>query len=300
MNEEETRESAGALAVALTRLADTMPDDPYRLEAVHARVRRLRARRRARLAAVGVVASAVAVTSLVAVRSGRDRVATVAASEPTTASTSPGCHAALEAARQARTSPSVAEGRRGMKGYGAIVGTPSETSVTIHFDEPATDQPAEFTATFTDQTIFVDAGVEGPRPAMGPGDRVIFATTDPDSGYQLLLLEVRPLDQPAGDVSQEVIDAKKAEAARAAGTAEATEIKSTAEVVSVQAGSITLNVHDGPQAGQVIDAATGPDTQFVAGGTQCSGTDLVAGDAVGVVLKPGTDGNYVAAEVVLN
>jgi hypothetical protein len=63
---------------------------------------------------------------------------------------------------------------------------------------------------------------------------------------------------------------------------------------------MTLNLHDGPQARQVVDAATGPDTHFAAGGRQCSGTDLVAGDAVGVVLEPSADGSYAAAAVVLS
>lgn len=318
-DDDDTRadgsDSTVALAVALTRLADTMPDDPYRLEGVHARVRRLRARRRVRLTAVGVVAAAAAVTSLVAVRSAGDRVATVPAAEPTTASALPACHAALTAAAQPETPSGGPADRRGVKGFGTIVGTPSEMSVTIHVDEPATNQPTELTATFTDQTRFIDAGVVGPKPPLAPGDSVAFAVEDVDGGYRLLLLEAHPDDvvsdtkQPVTDdeeaasaqLSQEAIDTLKAAKARAdqAESGPRVDIKATAAVVSVQPGSVTLNLHDGQQAGQVIDAAIGPDTSFDADGTKCSGIDLVAGDVVGVGLMQGADGSYTAVAVAL-
>jgi hypothetical protein len=303
MNEEDTHaghgERASALTVALTRLADTMPDDPYRLEGVHARVRRLRARRRARHAAVCGVAAAAAVVSLVAVRSGHGRVTTAPAAEPTTEPALPACHAALGSAGPAASRSAVSADRRGVKGVGTIVGTPSETAVTIHVDEPATDQPSELTATVVEQTEFLDAGVVGPRPALASGDRVVFAAEEVDGGYQLLLIEVHPDAEPAKDTTQDVTDAKKAEAART-GTSERSGLKATAEVVSVQPGSLTLKIDDGEQAGQVIEAAIGPNTGFQARDTKCSGTDLVAGDTVGVALEKGVDGSYTALDVMLS
>jgi hypothetical protein len=287
---------AGGLAGALTQLADTMPDDPYRLEGVHARVRRLRARRLTRRVAVSALAAVAAVTSLAAVRSGHDRIATAPLAKPPTESTLPACHAALAAAQA--TPSTVPTDRRGTKGYGTIVGTPTETSVTIHVDEPAPDQPSELAATFVDQTVFADAGVNGPKPALAPGDRVVFAAEEVDGGYQLLLIEVHPVEGPK-PTTQDVTDAKKAQAAQT-GEKESRELKASAEVVSVQSGSITLKVSDGPQAGHVIDVATGSDTSFLAAGTKCNGTDLVAGDALRVVLTDGVDGTYTAAAVILS
>jgi hypothetical protein len=306
MNEHDTRADGGdrasGLAVAMTRLADTMPDDPYRLEGVHARVRRLRARRRAGRAVVGVVAGAAAVSSFVAVRSGHDRVATLPAAQPSTESALPACHAALAA--QAETPSTVPVERRGLKGYGTIVGAPTEASVAIHVDEPPTGQPSELTATADDETEFLDAGVVGPMPVLTPGDRVVFAVEEVEGGYKLLLLEVHPDDQPVKDTTQDVTDAEKSNFAQAgkdepAEPAEPAVLKANAAVVSVQPGSMSLKVDDGAQAGQVIDVAVGPDTGFRAGDTKCNGTDVVAGDAVSFAFTQGADGTYSAIEVLV-
>ena len=301
-----TRTDVDALAVALTLLAETMPDDPYRLEGVHARVRRLRARRRARGAAVGVVAAAAAVMSLVAVRSGPDRIRSAAATDPSTESTLPACHAALAPAH-VKTPSGVSADRRGVKGHGTIVGTPTERSVTIHVDEPATDQPSELTAAVTDQTEFVDAGVTAPRPALAPDDRVVFAVAEAGGGYELLLLDVDPVETSDPNATQAVTDAVKAAKAQTdahAGKAPAVQAEvgdpskftTSAEVVAVQTGTLTLKLNDG----QVVNAATGADTSFRAGDAPCSGADLAAGDVVEVGLTPGTDGSYTAISVVLS
>jgi hypothetical protein len=78
-----------ALSAALAELADTMPDDPYRLDAIHARVGRQRTVQRVRRATIGVALAGVTVVAVAALRPTVPSVSTVPAASSTAAPTQP-------------------------------------------------------------------------------------------------------------------------------------------------------------------------------------------------------------------
>jgi hypothetical protein len=82
--------AANALRVALSDLAAAMPDDPHRVERIHARARRLRSRRRARRVTAMAASGAALIATLVAVRSSTLHVSNQpAAAEPASVEASP-------------------------------------------------------------------------------------------------------------------------------------------------------------------------------------------------------------------
>src|SRR5438094_218580 len=135
-------DDGGGLSVALADLADTMPEDPYRVDGIRARAQRRRHRRRARRAAGGLVVAAATVVGIIAVRPGPSAVSTVPASPSSNPAVAalpactalsppplvPGTVAPAEAdqakAAAAATAPSPArddsgvDGHTGVKGYG--------------------------------------------------------------------------------------------------------------------------------------------------------------------------------------
>jgi hypothetical protein len=323
-----------SLGHALADLAATMPEDPYRVEGVHARARRLRQRRRATRVTAGVVVSAATIAALVAVRPGPTHVSTVPASQPTTTSALPSCSAALaaaptravvparepnvsiaadpakeagsdaaDAAKQAAadaadTAKQGATGLQGVKGLGTIVSA-TDTSVTITLEGPLAGEPSEITATISPTAEFADGtNTVAALPSLTAGDRVAFAVTQADDGsYQLIYLEVHLPEQPT-PTSETVDPAEKAaRAARAA--ADEHYLKAMAEVVSVQPDSLTLKITDGDPADQVLTAATGPDSVYMAGDQKCVDPQLSAGQTVGVLLVHADDGAYLVQDVVL-
>jgi hypothetical protein len=98
----------------------------------------------------------------------------------------------------------------------------------------------------------------------------------------------RPSDQTLDD------------AAKAAAGADASRyVKSLAQVVSAPPGSLSLNILDGPLAGQSVTALTGPDTAYAAGAQSCVDPDLTAGMTVAVLLVRADDGSYSTRQVNL-
>lgn len=320
-----------ALRVALADLAATMPDDPYRIDDILAKAGRLRARRRARRATVLAIAGGATIGTLVVVRAGPTRVSslpaggqptTVAAAPPpvcsavlaelpprtttppgppdTSKAADPGSPTAADAAKQAASDAAdaathAATGLRGVKSVGTIVGV---TDTTITFTVVAADpgQPAEITATIGPDVIYADgdAKLDG-RPALNAGDPVFFATTQADDGsYGLVYLQVHPL--PPETRSGTTVD-PAAKAAKAAD--ESRYVKGSAAVVSVQPDSLSLNVTAGPLAGQVVTAATGPLTDYTAGGQACVDPHVSAGSKIDVLLVRGDDGSLTALSVDL-
>ena len=311
MNAHDDRD--GALSVALADLADTMPDDPHRVEGIHARARRFRARRRAVRAGVGVVVGAATIAGIIAVRPGPSAVSTVPASavtdqapappacgtlSPPAVTSSPAAQPSPDDARKAAAAAatgaatySTPTGQTGVKGYGTVTAV-SDTVISVTLAEVPPGAPADVTAAFTDKTTFYDAATEvTDRPAVAVGDAVGLAAVVNDSGgYDLLLLDVHPT---APDTSKpttaEISDAKKA---AAAAPADDNYVKGMAAITAVQPGSVTLEVKEGPLAGQSVTAAVAPDIVYTVGDQKCVDPALAAGQTVGVVLVRGDAGTY--------
>ncbi len=321
MNTHDDNDSA--LTVALAELADTMPEDPNRVEGIHARARRLRSRRRASRAAAAVVVGAATIAVVMAVRPGPAGVSTIPASDPgpvTPAACSrltppdtaaPSAPVSLSDADRAKVeaaanAPSATGGETavtrldGIKGYGTVAAV-TDAAITVTPDEPIPDIPADVTAAVTDKTSFYDGDSEvTERPAVAAGDRVAFAAVvDGNGGYNLLLLQVNaPIPDPATDADKdEVSGVDKAAAADA--DADSAYLKGTAEIVSVQPDSLTLNVREGALAGQVINAALAPDVTYIVGDQKCVDPALAAGQVVGVVLMRGAGEAYTVQIVAL-
>jgi Domain of unknown function (DUF5666) len=311
----------GALSVALADLASSMPDDPYRVEGIHARARRLRTRRRATRAGVGVLVGAATIVGLIAIRPGPSAVTTVPASPSTEqAPAVPACSTltppprpnvapsqptdadrAKAAAARTDTEPAV-DGFTGVKGYGTVTAV-TDSSITVTLAEPAPGLPAEVTAAFTPQTEFYDGGTQATdRPAVNTGDQVgLAAVVNDTGGYDLLLLDAHPPAQPAppGEVNpaKDVTDAEKAAAAETA--PDLSFVKGIATVTAVQADSLTLDVTDGPLAGQSVTATLASDTTYTSGDQKCVDPALAAGQTVGIVLHREDAGTYTAQMVAL-
>jgi hypothetical protein len=320
-NDDEGR----LLSQALAHLADAMPEDPYRVDEVHTRARRLRNRRRVARAAVGVMATAATVAAFVAVRPDSTPVSMVSASQPTTTAL-PSCSAALaaaprvadpkkdpvvvdeiikpdvvdaaDAAKIAAKADRATMAQQGVKGIGIIVAT-SEASVTIKLEAPMSGEPADLTGRISSRTVLAEGGVPvDVRPAVNPGDRVAFGASQSDDGaWELIFLEVRPVDPPVANPEPDA-DAAKA-AKRAAVAAESNLVKLLAQVVSVEPNSLTLRVIDGDLAGQVLTAAMATNTVFSAGDETCVDPQLSAGLSVGVLLASSPDGTYVVQRLAL-
>jgi len=320
-----------ALRVALADLAATMPDDPYRIDDILAKAGRLRARRRARRATVLAVAGGATIGTLVVVRAGPTRVSTPpAGGEPTTVAAAPppvcsavlaelppratappgppdtskaadpGSTSAADAAKKAASVATdaanhAATGLRGVKSAGTIV---SVTDTTITFTVVAAEpgQPAEITATIGPDAIFADGNhkLDG-RPPLNAGDPVFFATTQADDGsYGLVYLQVHPLPPEARSAGTVDPGEKAANAAD-----DSRYVKGSADVVSVQPDSVSLKITAGPLTGQVVTAATGPLTDYTAGGQACVDPQVSAGSKVDVLLVRGDDGSLTALSVDL-
>jgi hypothetical protein len=209
-HDEHERRSLGA---ALAELADTMPENPFRVEGIHARARRLRTRRRVTRATAGVMVGAATIAALVAVRPGASHVTTIPAGKPPATTPSPSCTdalaakqayidtAAADAAKQAAADTAAANhaatGFDGVKGIGVIVAA-TEASVTIQLEVPAPAQPSEITARISPTAEFAD-GVDkvDDRPPVAAGDRVAFGATRLDDGnYELIFLGVHVPELP--------------------------------------------------------------------------------------------------------
>ena len=304
-----------SLAVALTDLADTMPNDPFRVDGVRTKVRRLRNRRRATRTAGAVVVGAATIAALVAVRPGPTHVSTIPASQPSTTTGPLSCAAALAAAPDTVTPPekkqdaSVTDtaadaakraavdgatgattadaARRGVKGLGTVVSA-DDASVTITVTEPIAGEPSAITATVSADAKFVDgASVVDVRPVLNAGDTVAFAASQADDGsYQFIYLGAHIQEASSSATSAGAVD-------------ESSNVKGTAEVVAVQPGSLTLVLRDGPLANQTLNAAIGPDTEYIAGNQKCVDPTLTAGDEVGVLLVKSADGTFAVQALAL-
>jgi hypothetical protein len=272
-----------------------------------------------------VVAGATATAGLLALRPDSTHVSVVpAAGEPTTVSAvspAPTCSAALAAlppgaltppstppsstsaadsAKQAASDAAdaanhAATGLRGVKGVGTIVSA-NDTSVTIAVAVADPSEPAEITATFAPDVIYVDGGTAvDVRPPLAAGDRVFFGATQADDrSYKVIYLQVHPAEaelQPDAMVDPAVKAANAGDESRY--------VKALAEVVSMQPDSLSVKPTDGPLAGQVVTAATGPDTVYAVGGQTCVAPELTAGITVGVLLIRGNDATYSARQVAL-
>ncbi len=326
MNEYETRPDDGpALGTALADLAASMPDDPFRIDGVHARARRLRQRRRAVRATAGAAVAAAVVATLVAVRPGATSVSTVPASQPTTLVV-PSCTAALASAPPAPTvdpataSPDAAAADekkaaavaaeqhatagaaqsgadfRGVKGLGAIVSA-TDATVTITPDEPVAGQTEPITAAISPSAEFVDGATKvEARPTLAPGDRVGFAVSvADDGGYDLVFLTVHVPEAP-GTTPDTVAPEVKAAQDR---VTDGTYAKVIATVVSVQPGSLALDVTDGDLVLGTVTVATGPATTYTAGDQPCVDPQLAPGQVIGAVLVRADDGTYTAERLAL-
>ena len=316
----------GALSVALADLADSMPDDPDRVEGIYARARRNRNRRRATRAGVGVLVGAATIAGLIAVRPGPSAVSTVPASPSTEpAPALPACStltppplsppsstatpaderkAAADAAARgtATNADHTIDGKVGVKGYGTVTAI-DDSSITVTMQDPPPGLPADITAAFTATTSFYDGSTEvAARPAVNTGDTVALAAVVNDTGgYDLLLLDahfVAP-EPPPSDVTpakSEVTDAEKAAAAQTAPD-ESFE-KGIGTISAVQPGSLAIAVTDGPLAGQSITATLGPDTVYAAGDQKCVDPTLAAGQPIGFVLHHDVAAGTYAAQMV--
>jgi len=313
----------GALSVALAELADTMPEDPNRVEGIHARARRFRTRRRAARAGIGVVVGAATIAGIVAIRPGPSAVSTVPASAVTDqAPALPACGtlppaaltpdpattsspddsrkaAAAEAGSRAATYTGPG-GQTGVKGYGTVTAV-SDTSVSVTLGESPPGAPPEVTAAFTTKTSFYDGDTEvTDRPAVAVGDPVaIAAVVNASGGYDLILFDAHPA---APDTSKpttgEISDAKKAAAATAP-AGDGSYVKGMAAITAVEPGSVTLDVKDGPLAGQSIAATLAPDIIYTVGDQKCVDPALAAGQNVGFLLVRGDGGAYTLQQVAL-
>jgi hypothetical protein len=183
---------------------------------------------------------------------------------------------------------------RGAKGLGTIESI-ADASVTIAIEEQAAGEPATITATVSPTAEFRDGEtvVTALRP-LNAGDRVAFAATHSDDGsYQLIFVAVHVPELPAPTAG--TVDP----AAKASGAADTRYAKAMATVVSVQPGSVTLDITGGDLAPQVLTAATGPDALYTAAGQKCLDPALSPGQAVGALLVRGGDGSYVVQEMAL-
>jgi hypothetical protein len=192
-------------------------------------------------------------------------------------------------------------GFTGVKGYGTVTAV-SDMSIAVTLEDQGVGLPAEVSAAFTDTTSFYDAGTELPaRPDVNAGDRVAFAAVvNASGGYDLLLLDVHTPAAEAGEAAAkpdtvEVAEARKA----AAATADDSYVKGIADIVSVQPGSLTVSMRDGPEAGQSITAALPPDVTYTSGDQKCSDAALAAGQVVGIVLARGNGDTYTVQAVAL-
>jgi hypothetical protein len=303
-HDEYERRSLGA---ALADLADAMPENPFRVESVHARARRLRTRRRVIRATAGVMVGAVTIAALVAVRPGASHVTTIPASQPSALPAPPSCRDAL-AADEAHTDEADAAkkaaadaandavtGFEGVKGIGIIVSA-TDASLTIRLEEPTPDQPSEITATFSPTAEFAD-GVDkvDVQPAVAAGDRVAFGASRADDGsYELIFLGVNLPELPV-PTTETVDPARKA----AGAVGEARYLKAMAEVTAMQPDSVTLEITDGDLRDQLLTTQIGPNASYVAGDQECVDPQLSVGQQVGVVLLHADDGGYVVQEIVL-
>jgi hypothetical protein len=312
----------GALSVALADLADTLPDDPSRVDGVHARVRRLKTRRQVRRATAGVVVGVATIAGLIAVRPGPTAITTIPASQPSTTAVLPSCSTLTPPPLESTTapgSPSDAEAAKlaaaaadpsatgritpvygvdGIKGFGTVSSV-SDASLTVTPEEQIPGWPSDVSATFTNTTLFYDGETEVTgRPAVTAGDQVAFAAVVKDSGgYGLLLLTVHLAETPVSPNPGEVTDAKKA---AGSDPSDSNYVKATAEIVSVQPDSLTLNVREGTLTGQSITAALGPDVIYVSGDQKCVDPVLAAGDVVGVLLVHGDGDLYTVQQMALS
>jgi len=311
----------GALSVALADLADTMPDDPDRVEGIYARARRNRNRRRATRAGVGVLVGAATIAGLIAVRPGPSAVSTVPASPSTEpAPALPACSSLTppplstvtpsapteadraKAAAAGRDSAPADNGKVGVKGYGTVTAV-DDSSITVTLQDPPPGLPADFTAAFTATTSFYDGNAEvAARPAVNTGDTVALAAVVNDSGgYDLRLLTahfVAP-EPPPSDVTpakSEVTDTGTAAAAQTAPD-ESFE-KGIGTISAVQPGSLAIDVTDGPLAGQSITATLGSDTVYASGDQKCVDPSLAAGQPIGFVLHHDVAAGTYAAQMV--
>ena len=293
-----------SLAVALADLADTMPSDPYRVDGIHAKARRLRTRRRVTRTAGAVVVGVATVAALVAVRPGTSDVTTLPAGQPSAATLPVSCTAdpdsvarldktpdavaaeadaraaKLAAAGGASASGTADRGLEGVKGFGTVVSA-ADGAVTITLDEPLADEPSEITASVRPDAEFMDgaAKIES-LPALSPGEQVAFAASKAgDGAYEIFFLGVNVAsgDGPAASPDADVASS---------------DVKAAADVVSVQPDSLTLAIREGSLAGETVNAAIGPDTLVTAGDHDCVDAVLAAGDEVGTLLAAGADGTY--------
>lgn len=315
------------LSTALMDLAGTMPDDPHRLDAIHARLDRNRRRRRVGHAAVGASIVVLTVATVGLLRPAAPSVSTVPATQPTPAAEPalPACAAvppppvpaagdANQAAESAKAAAQGAKGQspaagtpngaeastEGVKGSGTVV-TTTDASITIAVLDPDPGQPAEVTAAFTDETLLYDGdAVMTTRPTPGSGDRVGFAVArNGGRGYDLLFLQVHPIGTPID--SGTAVDQAKADEklASALGGATSGATKNLAEIVSAQPGSLTLELRSDPLVGQTITAKLAPDIVYLAGEQQCVDPVLAPGGVVLVLLVPGTGGSYTIDRLAL-
>jgi hypothetical protein len=314
-----------SLSAELAELADTMPDDPYRLEAVRARINRNRTRRRVGRTVAGVTIVGLTVVGVGLLRPAGSSVSTEPAAQPTAAPNPgpaadpalPSCAALPPPAAAPAESDASADsgktaaaaagqiadpgtGRRGVKSLGTVVAV-TDASITVTVLAPGPGQPAEITAAFTDATLFYDDDTTlTARPTPNPGDQVAFAVVETgNGGYDVLLLQVHPLTTPTnrGTGDGEVSDAEKA--AKAADESSPALMKNVAEIVSVQPGSLTLHLRGAPLTGQTVTAALAPDIVYLVGDQKCVDPVLVPGAVVGVLLQRGADASYTVERVAL-
>jgi hypothetical protein len=272
------------LGVALADLADTVPADPYRVEAVHDLVRRRRTRRRVRRSALGVVAAAATIAGLVAVQNRSTSVTSVPATSPpaTTAAPSP-CPAAVKGGTAGASAD-----QRGFKGTGSLLAV-SDASVTIQPEELAPDEPAQLTAAITPNTEFIANDQKLPdRPALAVGDRVAFAAQAADSGYTLVLLDTKP---PTPDTGQSA--AQKASPSGASGTSDTLRgFKGLGTLVAVTDSSVTIHPAELQAAEPAeLTATITSSTEFVDQGNALSARPaLTAGEEVAFAAQVGDSG----------
>ena len=186
---------------------------------------------------------------------------------------------------------------RGIKARGAVIST-TDSTVTITPDPQMTDQPTTITATVSPATEFYDGDTKlDTRPPLTPGDEVMFVATSADDGsFQLVLLAVHVPEKGASPKDAATSPAKSAADEAASSQAY---IKGAVAVESVQPDSLTIRFTDGPQAGEVVTAAIGPDTVYRAGDQRCVDPALTVGQDVGVLLARDASGGFTVDTVAL-
>jgi hypothetical protein len=290
----------GNLGSALAELADLVPDDSGRLDAVHARIRRRRTGRIVSRSVIGVGAVAATIAGLVALQQRPRDVVVVPASTPSPAAQPcptdarasrgaadpTGADAARAAAAKeaagaaAGTSDGRSDAPTGVKGLGTIVAVNGD-SVTIHLDAPQADQPAQIDATITSDTTFLDGGTTlANRPTLTAGEHVAFGAETAASGYNLGVLETNP--SAAAAPGQKVVGENGTGAASTDDRGSAQGVKGPGTIVAVNGDSVTLHL-DAPAPGPPaqIDAAITADTVFVDHGSKLAARPTLAtGDHV--------------------